>query len=135
MLSFIPPFPWGMSIRVLPTRRKAFSRNHIHSPKNKDRGQNLGRKAGQCKFLKQFPSTGPIGVGTALPGITTTVRKGQSEQVPGSLDNTTFKILTSLLHLSLHLFSVSDLLQHDYWPFVFFKRPQSNKYVEFYPTP
>lgn len=55
MLSFIPAFPWGMSIRVLPTRRKAFSRNHYHSSKNKDRRQNLGKNTDQWKFPKQFP--------------------------------------------------------------------------------
>lgn len=135
MLSFIPPFPWGMSIRVPPTRRKAFSRNHFHSPKNKDRGQNLGRNAHQGKFLKQFPSTGSVDVNTVLPVITTTVRKGQSDQVPGASIHTAFQILSSLLHLSLHFSSVSDLLQHDSWPFLFFDMPQNDKYLELYPSP
>lgn len=37
-LSFMTLLPGGMCIIVLPTRRKAFSRNHFQDPKNKDRG-------------------------------------------------------------------------------------------------
>lgn len=101
MLSFIPAFPWGMSIRVLPTRRKAFSRNHYHSLKNKDKGQNLGKNTDQWKFLKQFPPMGFVFLNTVLAIITTTIRKGQYEPLSGvSPQCTTFKfdLLSSTSH-------------------------------------
>lgn len=111
MLSFIPAFPWGMSIRVLPTRRKAFSRNHYHSSKNKDRRQNLGKNTDQWKFPKQFPPMGSIFLDTVLAIITTTIRKGQYGHLSGvSPQCSTFKIQSPLLYSPLNLFSASDLL-------------------------
>lgn len=82
-LSFITPFPWGISMTVLSAQRKAFSQNHFpRSQEKKNKRQNQGENIDQWKFLKQFPSTAFVFLDSLLTVITTR-RKGQCEHLSG----------------------------------------------------
>lgn len=93
MLSFIPPFPWGMSIRVLPTRRKAFSRNHCHSPKNKE--DKIWDRTQTSRSSQNSSHRRVLYFWISPSSNFHTIRKGQSGHLSGvSPQRTTFKILS-----------------------------------------
>lgn len=58
MLSFIPPFPWGISITVSPTRRKAFFQKPLPQPQEQRQRTKFGKEHRPMEVPKTVPTVG-----------------------------------------------------------------------------